>query len=197
MFKGPSPKHCQVISLFCTRGYCDLDLCHYCLFDLGLTSLSTIFQSYRDSIWMWQGAQCSLLECCLTEISHPRTFAIRVIYWSRPNIPSKFKGSSLKHCQIISFLVLKVMVTLTMTFAHSVIYRWGPTSLLSLRVLAPSNAKLSSFLILKVLVTVTFALRINYWWRPTSLLFEGPNRKYCRIISCFWYKRSWWPWPLT
>ena len=32
-----------------------------CLFDLGLTSLSTIFQSYRDSVWMWQGAQCSLL----------------------------------------------------------------------------------------------------------------------------------------
>ena len=31
-----------------------------CLFDLGLTSFSTIFQSYRDSVWMWQGAQCSL-----------------------------------------------------------------------------------------------------------------------------------------
>ena len=30
---------------------------------------------------------------------------------------SKFKGSSLKHCQIISFLVLKVMVTLTMTLS--------------------------------------------------------------------------------
>ena len=42
------------------------------LFDLGLTLLSTIFQSYRDGVWMWQGAQCSLLECCLTEISHPR-----------------------------------------------------------------------------------------------------------------------------
>ena len=42
------------------------------LFDLGLTSLSTIFQSYRDGVWMWQGAQCSLLECCLTEISRPR-----------------------------------------------------------------------------------------------------------------------------
>ena len=45
-----------------------------CLFDLGLTSLSTIFQSYRDGVWMWQGAQCSLLECCLTEISRPRHF---------------------------------------------------------------------------------------------------------------------------
>ena len=31
-----------------------------CLFDLGLTSLSTIFQSYRDGVWMWQGAQCLL-----------------------------------------------------------------------------------------------------------------------------------------
>ena len=29
-----------------------------CLFDLGLMSLSTIFQSYRDGVWMWQGAQC-------------------------------------------------------------------------------------------------------------------------------------------
>ena len=26
-FEGPSPKHCQVLSLFCTRGHCDLDLC--------------------------------------------------------------------------------------------------------------------------------------------------------------------------
>ena len=46
----------------------------FCLIDLGLTSLSTIFQSYRDGVWMWQGAQCSLLECCLTEISRPRHF---------------------------------------------------------------------------------------------------------------------------
>ena len=30
-----------------------------CLFDSG-TSLSTIFQSYRDGVWIWQGAQCSL-----------------------------------------------------------------------------------------------------------------------------------------
>ena len=31
-----------------------------------------IFQSYRDGVWMWQEAQCSLLDCCLTEISRPR-----------------------------------------------------------------------------------------------------------------------------
>ena len=35
-----------------------------------------VFQSYRDGVWMWQGAQCSLLECCLTEISRPRHFDI-------------------------------------------------------------------------------------------------------------------------
>ena len=56
-----------------------------CLFDLGLTSLSTIFQSYRDGVWMWQGAQCSLLECCLTEISSPRHFDMIfhpvTLYW--------------------------------------------------------------------------------------------------------------------
>ena len=43
-----------------------------CLFYLGRLSLSTIFQSYCDGISMWQGSQCSLLECCLTEISRPR-----------------------------------------------------------------------------------------------------------------------------
>ena len=56
-----------------------------CLFDLGLTSLSTIFQSYCDGVWMWQGAQCSLLECCLTEISCPRHFDMIfhpvTLYW--------------------------------------------------------------------------------------------------------------------
>ena len=58
---------------------------HVCLFDLGLTSLSTIFQSYCDCVWMWQEAQCSLLECCLTEISHPRHFGMIfhpvTLYW--------------------------------------------------------------------------------------------------------------------
>ena len=45
----------------------------------GLMSLSTFFQSYHDGVWMWQGAQCSLLECCLTEISRPRHFDIVVL----------------------------------------------------------------------------------------------------------------------
>ena len=43
-----------------------------CLFYSGFKLLSTIFQPYRDSVWMWQGAQCSLLECCLAKISCPR-----------------------------------------------------------------------------------------------------------------------------
>ena len=36
---------------------------------LGLTSLSTIFQSYHDSVWLRQAAQCSLLLCCVTEVT--------------------------------------------------------------------------------------------------------------------------------
>ena len=56
-----------------------------CLFDLGLTSLLTIFQSYRDGVWMWHRAQCSLLECCLTEISRPGHFDMIfhqiTLYW--------------------------------------------------------------------------------------------------------------------
>ena len=38
----------------------------------GLTSLSTIFQSYHDGVWLRQRAQCSLLLCCVTETSYPR-----------------------------------------------------------------------------------------------------------------------------
>ena len=38
----------------------------------GLTSLSTIFQPYHDGVWLRQGAQCSLLLCCVTEVSCPR-----------------------------------------------------------------------------------------------------------------------------
>lgn len=35
----------------------------------GLLLLSTSFQSYRHGVWLRQGAQCSLLKCCLTEVS--------------------------------------------------------------------------------------------------------------------------------
>ena len=45
------------------------------LFDLGLTSLSTIFQSYSDSVWtVADSSLCSLLECCITVILCPRHF---------------------------------------------------------------------------------------------------------------------------
>ena len=39
---------------------------------LGLTSLLTIFQSYHIGVRLQQRAQCSLLKCCLTEVSCPR-----------------------------------------------------------------------------------------------------------------------------
>ena len=35
-----------------------------CLFNMGFTSLSTIFQTYRDGVRMWHGSQYSRLECC-------------------------------------------------------------------------------------------------------------------------------------
>ena len=44
----------------------------FCLFYSGFTSLSTIFQSYLDGVWMWKGAKYSLLESCLTDISCQR-----------------------------------------------------------------------------------------------------------------------------
>ena len=47
-------------------------LIYYVFWGGGFTSLSTTFQSYRDGVWMWPGAQCSHLVCCLTEISRPR-----------------------------------------------------------------------------------------------------------------------------
>ena len=37
----------------------------------GLTSLSSLFQSYHDGVWLRQGAQCSLLLCCFIEVSCP------------------------------------------------------------------------------------------------------------------------------
>ena len=43
-----------------------------CVVCSGLTSLSTFFQSYHDGVWLGQGAQCSLLLCCVTEVSYPR-----------------------------------------------------------------------------------------------------------------------------
>ena len=38
----------------------------------GLASLSKKFQSYHDGVLLRQGAQSSLLLCCVTELSCPR-----------------------------------------------------------------------------------------------------------------------------
>ena len=35
----------------------------------GLRSLSTIFHSHYDGVWLRQGAQCSLLLWCISEVS--------------------------------------------------------------------------------------------------------------------------------
>ena len=50
------------------------------------------------------------------------TFAIRIIYWSRPtsHLSSRVLASST--ADLLAFLVLKVMVTLTMTFALGVLH---------------------------------------------------------------------------
>ena len=61
----PSPRHCQVIKLFSTKGHGDLDL-----------------------------------------FSQDRLLV-------RTNSSTKFEGPNHKHCRIISFLLLKVTVTLT------------------------------------------------------------------------------------
>ena len=49
--------------LCCFYNYCETtdiaDEC-VCVYS-GLTSLSTILQSYHDGVWLRQGAQCSLL----------------------------------------------------------------------------------------------------------------------------------------
>ena len=44
--------------------FCCQDVSYVCVCESvysGLTSLSTIFQSYHDGVWLRQGAQCSLL----------------------------------------------------------------------------------------------------------------------------------------
>ena len=57
--------------LLVPRSYCfGITINHiWYLFYWRFMSLSIIFQPNHDGVW--QGAQCSLLECCLTEISCP------------------------------------------------------------------------------------------------------------------------------
>ena len=54
-------------SEFGTYRLCECVCVCVCVYS-GLTSLSTIFRSYHDGVWLRQGAQCSLLKCCLTEV---------------------------------------------------------------------------------------------------------------------------------
>ena len=56
-------------------------LCFYS----GFTQLSTIFQSHRDGVWMWQGAgaQCSLLGWNITLKTHDIRFNPVTFYWHR------------------------------------------------------------------------------------------------------------------
>ena len=70
------------------------------------------------------------------------------------------------------------MVTLTMTFALGAIYWWGPTSLLNLRVLSLSIAKLLSVLVLDICPQDHLLVRTNI-----STKFENPNHEHCRSIS--------------
>ena len=66
----------------------------------------------------------------------------------KANIPSKFKGSSLKHCRISSFLVLKVMVTLFV--CADVLRPSQPNGVMSSPVSLPNH-------------TMIFALGVIYW----------------------------------
>ena len=45
----------------------------------------TIFQSYLSSVWMWQGAHYSILECCLPEISCPKHIQMWSEIWHQKN----------------------------------------------------------------------------------------------------------------
>ena len=76
------------------------------------------------------------------------------------------------------------MVTLTMTFYLSVIYRWGLTSLLCLRVLVPSIAVIKLFSTkgpgdFDLCPQDHLLVRTNICTK-----FEGPNHKHC-FISFF------------
>ena len=111
-------------------------------------------------------------------------FAIRVIYWSRPTSHLSSKCSSLKHCQIISFLVLKVMVTLTMTFAcqcHLLVRTYilskfeGPI---------PKHCQVIKLFHTKGPGDLDVCPQDHLLVRTNiSTKFEGPNHKHCRTIS--------------
>ena len=56
-----------------------------------------MYQSYSNGVWMWQGAQCSLLEYCLTKISCPRHmtwYSTKSYYYSSSFLMLSTKGNS-------------------------------------------------------------------------------------------------------
>ena len=61
----------------------------------GLTSLSTIFQSYHDGVWLRQGTQCSRLLCCVTEVSCSRHLTRYHTHSHYPDTASTSPSSSL------------------------------------------------------------------------------------------------------
>ena len=160
MFEGPSPKHCRVKSLFCTRGHCDLDLCPQCHL-LVRTNILSKFEGPCPK-------HCKVIKLFSTQdhgdLDHDLCPQCHLLV--RTNIPSKFEGSSPKHCQVIKLFSTKGPGDLDL--CPRIIYWWGPTSLL--RVLTISIAELYAFLVLKIMVTLAFDLKVTYSSGPSSLL---------------------------
>ena len=100
MFECPSPKHCRVINLFCSRGHCDLDLCHQGHL-LVKTNIPSKFK-------------CSSLRLCRNKLFSTKghgdldhELCLQCHLLVRTNIPSKFKGPVPKHCQVIKLFSTK------------------------------------------------------------------------------------------
>ena len=91
MFEGPSPKHCRVISLFCTRGHYDLDLCpwFHLLVRTNIPSKSEgPSPKHCQVIKLFSIKGPGDLDLC--HLDHLLVFS------------SKFEGPNHKHCSIVS-----------------------------------------------------------------------------------------------
>ena len=64
------------------------------LFCSALMSLSIIFQSYHDGVWLRQEAQCSLLLCRVTDVSCPRHLTLYYTQSHYPNTASTNPSST-------------------------------------------------------------------------------------------------------
>ena len=121
-FEGPSPKHCQVIKLFSTKGHGDLDhdLCPRCHL-LVRTNIPSKFEGPSPK-------HCQVIKLFSTKGPSDIDLCPQDHLLVRTNSSTKSEGPNHKHCRIVSFLVLKVTVTLT--FDLQFIYSSGPSSLL-------------------------------------------------------------------